>query len=543
MGPSLVLRILSTTRAGSPDIAGRGTEAGNPQFHAVWLEGNGPGEHHVWYARDLVGDGSGWQVVGLLTNTGRPTDAAWPRVSADLLHAGPFGSTAVNVAFLDRMQGAVLYLRSTDSGSAFSATGSGPAGPPALINDPAVGDATGPLAFDTGGAGRPWHGLLWYEDQAPGPVLLTDAQFQTEPSTADPGWNEPDLLVEGAGPGIDNTLALSVHTLGPGGRTPMFLVSMDGFGGFADLFYRGGLLDLAATPSIDLDTFPFPAVRPTDPVASTKIQLTACSWDEVTGDCVGNRTAGRAARPAVDEADGNLFLAWVDDRSGGPEIWFKRTDRTAGCLTAGLTAACSSWDSSRITVEWSPIPECCACLDVEKMERYLVHYGTDPVGPYDNAASPLVVVDDGNLPDPVTLEIDGLALDTLYSVIVVPEDEARNLYPPDFDPFTDGDLPPPCNEESVTTPAYCRCLHRKVSPAQDTTGLFMARDADTDIAFTGTERTDPYGPCPFPPGERDPEPVLDLDSYVLVFYQMQGPDIRHLRVTKDIPAGTVRIHF
>jgi hypothetical protein len=83
------------------------------------------------------------------------------------------------------------------------------------------------------------------------------------------------------------------------------------------------------------------------------------------------RAGGRAWAPVADALGNDVALAFVDDRTGSPEIWFKRSDSTAP--GAGLTltpAACGP--PPRIQVDWTPAPCDIAQVDVE--------VGTSPGG-------------------------------------------------------------------------------------------------------------------------------------------------------------------
>jgi len=729
---------LSDREAGSPDIIGDATmEPGQLHFHAVWRQSTPGGQWEVHHARDLVGAGAAWEARGSLTDAAGRPGVVHPAVSMDLLVDGPPGISSVNVAFVDPGAGEVLWLRSADSGTNFSATGDGAPGPPAIVNDPASGQAAGLLALDSGRvASHPdlWHGLFWYEMRGPELHLLMDGQYQVGAAVTDPSWQDPDPPVGLAGREEDGP-ALAVTE---GGESIEFPGAPPGFGaartvaiwtdaspGGHDLYYRAGLMDAARSGPIDLDAIPFLARRPQDPAASTNQQLTGCSWDEGSWTCVPDRPAGRAVRAAMDEDHRDVYLAWVDDRNGQPELWFKRTDDVATQPFVTLSGSCPTPDTRRITASWSPSR--CASPFHEKVALYPVYYGTDPGGPYLNAASPIVVEDDGSLPDPVEVDIDGLDAGVPYFVIVVAEDEARNIHPNDFDPLADG-VVSPSNEEFFTTPTDCdapcadfsfgsdltvtpgdcrvdiewdpaqgespvlyevqkgapivsglsgtswtdtdaewgaslrymvqaqdscadptprlgfsrmsaavfvsdltppqvgtpthaavrpctlevdaavtdscsgpgpadilrdgvevavgaqlpyevpvpltgpysirvrgydragnsalseeavvdvpgcggRCLYRKACPTQDTTGAFTGRDPGTGVAFAGPDGTDPHGSCPFLPDDADPEPVLEPGSPVLIFYQVEGTDIRRLRITKDVAAGTVRIQF
>jgi len=309
---------LSDQPAASPDIVGTFTaEAGVLHFHSLWRQSTPTHQWEVRYARDLAGDGSGWEDRGPLTDAAARPEVSYPRVSADLLYEGPGPTSSVNVVFVDPAAGEVLYLRSADSGTNFSASGEAAPGPPAVINDASTGRAVGPMALDSGiRGGYPlWHGALWYEERDAQMLLLVDGQYQTGPDTAASPWRDPDLSVDLLDPGGDVGPAISVSPGGSGpwraqfGPARMFLVWTDSSSGGYDLFYRGGVLDAVAPDPIDLDASLFWAARPTDPTVSTNLQLTACSWDEGTGDCIPDRATGGARRAAIDEETGSVFLA------------------------------------------------------------------------------------------------------------------------------------------------------------------------------------------------------------------------------------------
>jgi hypothetical protein len=101
------------------------------------------------------------------------------------------------------------------------------------------------------------------------------------------------------------------------------------------------------------------------------------------------------------------------------------------------------------------------------------------------------------------------------------------------------------SEEAMADVPGCggRCLYRKALATQDTTGAFTDRDPTTDVAFAGPDGTDPHGTCPFLPDGADPEQVLQPGSPVLIFYQVEGADIRRLRVSKDVAAQTVTVSY
>lgn len=107
------------------------------------------------------------------------------------------------------------------------------------------------------------------------------------------------------------------------------------------------------------------------PLAAARPHLVGgCDPFQVTG-LSPARGAGRASSPVADALGNDVALAFVDDRAGSAEIWFKRSDSTAP--GAGLTltpAACGP--PPRIQVDWTPMPCDIARIDVE--------VGTSPGG-------------------------------------------------------------------------------------------------------------------------------------------------------------------
>jgi len=293
-------------------------------------------------------------------------------------------------------------------------------------------------------------------------------------------------------------------------------------------------------------------VRSNDPTVSTKLLLTGCAYQESTGDCVSMGLSGTPTLASMDEYGTDAYLAWVDDRSGNQEVWFKRTDRQVLMGTVSLQVSCPTPDTRTVTAQWRRPATCSnAVREPEKLVRYRIYYGTVQGGPYintdldgTNPAIPDTIVVDatGLLPDPVQADIAGLAPGVTYYVIVVPEDEARNLYPQDFDP-TKGRADTPLNESSVTTApsGSCRSLYRAVSMALSTQGLFISPPAANDISLASPFDV-PYD-SPTWNGMSDREQVLSPGSYALVFYQIEGADVTKLRVIKNRPGLTVQLSY
>jgi len=458
--------------ADAPDLVGEGGS-----FHGVWHRTAPGGEQGIRYTRGVYVEVPGevtWGAAKNLPQVGDVSDAMGrPRVGMDR-------EENLGVAFPDRARGAVLYLRSTDSGETFSATGEQTPSGPAVVNVPVPGRLAGPLALDTGwgsdwpggGQSRPyrphWHGLSWYQDLAVPVDIRFDAQFLREATVADPPWG-PDLSVGAGGAGREEGLALSVLDGGGAGEpAPVFLFWTEPVGAATEILSRAGTLEADGALPIDLDAYPFPPTRPTDPALSTNLALTACAYEEATGGCLSSRAAGSARRAVSDEEEGDVFAAWIDDRSGTASVWFKRTDREVEPPEPVVQAFCPTPDTRAAAVSFRQLKPYRYDRDrnqmvPEKVIRYLVYYGRDPGGPYENTdrdgsdpgvPDTIFLTADAGLPDPAWADITGLETGATYYVIVVPEDEAHNLYPPDFDPLADRPDSPD-NEAGYTTPVVC----------------------------------------------------------------------------------------
>jgi len=547
---------LSDAGASQPDAAAVSSRGLAPaaHVHAVWRQTSPTGEWDVLHARDLIGDGSGWELTGALPRAPfGGFDAASPRLTVDLV--GDDTASSVNVAWLDRSTGQVLFVRSTNSGTSFSATGDAAPSEPAVVS--AGPGVEGLLALDSGtslpGTAALWHGALWLQDRGPLIVLAADAQRQVAPTATDPPWG-PDASPDGAGISDESGLATAVLPGGAGGDPAPVLAFWGDPSG--EIAAQGGRLEQGAATPVDFSLPAFAALRPGDPTVSAREPLTACAVDDAVGACVATRTAGRALRPAVADGAGVVFLAFLDDRRGPLEPWWKRTDRSVAAVAAATSADCSAAVPGRaqITVSFSPVADCRSAFGPdEHLRRYLVYYGSDPGGPFENTdltgADPfvpdtIVIEDDGLLPVPVDITIDDLDLATRYAVIVVPEDEARNLAPPGFDPLLDGAAPWPGEAAVMTPPCDVPgpCLYRTSSASLDFTGLFRSpRDPVTDVAFTPPADL-PYL-CPFDAGNADPDPVLAPGAPALVLYQVEGSDVTGLRVAKDEALASVRLSW
>jgi hypothetical protein len=459
---------LSDGDGDSPDVEGVANPAsGRTEFHAVWHQIAPTDEEWILHARDLAGDGSAWEAGRPLpTSAGLFVRQAGPRVSLDLFSGAT--DAAVNVAWSVPEFNQVLYARSVDSGTTFSATGESPEGPPATVAQAGLGLA-GPVAIDSGasadGTEPPWHGVAMFQDRGPAALVVADAQHQEGPALPGPAW-DVDPVLSDAGSFRDDGLATSVLPGGPAGEPQPWwsFWTAPVFGGGREIVARGAVLDSDAAVPVDVDSPAFPPVRPDDPTVSATGTLTNCRTEPGLGECVSERISGSARAPATADDGTDVYLAWLDDRDGQPTVWFKRTDRSVAPPSPSLTTSCPAPDERRITVGFDQLPRCSSPSPVpETMGHYLVYYGTTAGGPYENtdldASDPavpdtIVLMDDGTLTDPVTVDIDGLAAGTQYFVIVVPEDRAANTYPADFDPLAARGASPE-NEASITTPVTC----------------------------------------------------------------------------------------
>lgn len=445
--------------ASRPDITwGRG------HFHAAWEDVRaGGGQSDIYHARDLVGEGgAGWVDERNLTpGAAAPRVAREPVIGTDnlalpeLVPCDPPCST-VNVVFVDTADGSAHYLRSIDSGTTFSADGSAPPTPPATISDagsvarrPALDSASNPwISF-----GPTWHFVAWADFRSgdPAPTVMLDAGHHRDSQTLDVPWLAPDLQLAPTTDAGDGGPAVSLHyNFDP--ELPAYVFWADSRLGARELFYRGGRMR-ATGP--DMSVFPIPALRDLDPRVSADTLLSACEVDEATLDCASSRAAGDASSPASLEDFDQVYVAWADSRDGASNIYFKRTDRQVRLDDIVLVPRCVSPSATELVVSFAPPRSCTDAFPTpERVRRYLVYHGTDPGGPYANAAAPIDVRHEDITGLRAEIVIGGLAPATTYTVVVVPEDEARNLLPPDFDPTRDApDLH--YNEREATTPDPC----------------------------------------------------------------------------------------
>jgi hypothetical protein len=88
-----------------------------------------------------------------------------------------------------------------------------------------------------------------------------------------------------------------------------------------------------------------------------------------------------------------------------------------------------------------------------------------------------------------------------------------------------------------------RCLYTDYVYAEfrDAWKALGPRSAD-DLAL---HRSWPLDPCPFPGGDTDPNGSLYyfFPSHRIQFYQVEGADIRDLRVVKDTDAAVMNVRI
>ncbi|MFC2172682.1 hypothetical protein ACFLU6_08630 [Acidobacteriota bacterium] len=453
--------------ATKPDITGDALSGVFTHFYVVWQDDRFDSTTEIFFARDRSGIGN-WEPEKILTSNVPDQHFFFdPTVSIDFFNLeNPPDNSCVNVAYHDNTD--IYYLRSIDSGTVFSPTGAAPDAPALPMSEQRTGRLTRRPSVESGyspfGTSLPlWQGIIWesWPQAQDASDIIFDAQYNDAPTNAAPPWDTdliPSSLIDVpvGGP------ALSIQTGGSGRGSPSFLFFEQPGANTSEIFYRGGVLD----PAIgrDIDTFPFPPQRSFDPSASQNFQLTYCDFDDATGDCLAARQpviGGTGRSVASDENSQNVWVVWVDNRSGQDAVWFKRTDRQVSFSQVGLTTECISVSEAKITASFTPVRTCTSQSPAhEKIIRYFVYLGIDEAGPYINTdltgtdpsvPDTIIIDDNGSLPDPVTVEITGLDPQTTYYVIVVPEDEARNVFPSSFDPEADGATSPQ-NESSITTP-------------------------------------------------------------------------------------------
>jgi hypothetical protein len=429
----------------------------------VWQRISPSGGTSVELASNLLfGSVLGWTGPGrdLTAEIGGP--GYTPDVAADTLGTPPDSASSVTVFYVDPNSGELKMSRNEKNGD--------PGGWNTV--DLGISTANPPLApvADSSSAdffeAAAWTGALWEQD-GQGTLWLDAAQW-TDSFIRAPDFDfSADEPVSAPFTVVDER-ALAVCSP-PGAEQPSplwtFWSGLEAPPALPEVFARGGLLNpLPPARPRDLDAYPFEPRRtaPPDPVASAAGPFSLCAWDETTGDCL------REIRPApsiegareVSAADGGVppFFAvvFIDDRSGERQVVLKMTDDAVEVPTlTSVTSSCQGLLTARADVSFDRLAECPAGhpVQAEWMTRYLVYYGTaGAAGPF---GGPTVIDSIGLPPGPVTTPVTGLSAGATYTFVVVGEDEARNLNPPDFNPAGNTNEPAGVQFATVTTPP-CR---------------------------------------------------------------------------------------
>ena len=529
--------------ADHPDIC----QASTPQFghfHAAWREDSGSGGR-IRYAHDLVAlGGAGWTTDP--TRTIAPVDPAAadldPAIACDIATdpdpssgSATVDRSAATIAFVEwgpTDDTRVLGLRSVDNGMTFSPAGLRADAPAAPISDPSAGPGT-PIrhpALDSATncfrtADPAWL-MMACDDARVAPGLVRcDGRYMGSPAGPSPDWQDPDEDVTTMSSSGDGEPAVTLSFQGDR-PTPAWIAWQDSRFGAREIAYRAGVLDRSAPDVIDFSSFPIAPVRPLDPAASRDFQLSHCVLDPATFQCPTTRAIGDAVDVELDANEFGTYAVWSDSRDGNREIYFKRTDRAVRSQPPRLTAGCGPSGDAWVDVEFDLLDTCTASLQSEKMGRYLIYYGTNPGGPFLNAAAPMEVIHDLAGPSPVTRRIAGLLPGTTYQVIVVPEDQARNVSPASFDPMADVAAAHP-NEAAIVTPIPCvpvdPCLWRSdvtsVDPHVPARGsVYLSPPNAEDISLQG-----PSHQCPFATGDLEIDAGALTNGIPLVLYQVNRP--------------------
>jgi hypothetical protein len=443
----------------------------------------------------------------------------------------------------------LVSLSSTDSGATFSPTGARADAPAE-----AVSDATSPVeivarpsidaAFNSFTTSEPaWVATAWEIFGSGGGIpIQCDARFLEEPALPSPDWRVPDVAVSSA-PGAtegDTSIALTTAFNQP---VPAWLAWESSAQAPSEISYRGGMLERSAADVIDFARFPYAAARALDPAVSEDFQLTHCAFEPATFDCIPARTAGVALDIELDANEFATYAVWSDTRDGQAEIYLKRTDRSVFNTPPRLSTGCGPLGDAWIDVAMDQVVTCPRPFAGERMTRYLVFHGTDPGGPYANAASPIELMHDPALGPTLTVRITGLPPGTLQQVVVVPEDEARNVSPPAFDPTEDGPVAHQ-NEASIVTADPCVaaqiCLWRfdvtslrPHAPARE--DVYLVPPSPEDVHLQGVAHQ-----CPFGDGDLERDGNAATNGVPLLLYQVNRP-IDTLRLARS--GATIRFRF
>ena len=237
-----------------------------------------------------------------------------------------------------------------------------------------------------------------------------------------------------------------------------------------------------------------------------------------SGGILQNRSTSRPTTiitaPTSDDARPNPSSTTVSSEK-------RASHSSVGTARAGLTpreVSCSRYSTHASSTNW----------------RESAATSQDPAGP---------IVVPASDPAPVpTRRISGLLSGTTYHVIVVPEDEARNVNPPAFDPS--GTFP--AQEVTVTTPADCgpppTCLWRSdlasVRPhVPDRGAVYLVPPSGDDVHLQGAAYQ-----CPIASGDLEPDANALDNGVPLSLYQVNvAPGAGVLMLSRQ--GRTIRFTF
>lgn len=571
LGPGIIASAQYVTLGGGgavasqPDIAAIG-HRNFQHFHATWTESS-PLGLVIRHGRDLTGRGLGWRADPPRSVAAAGPLEPWvgsPRIAADLsTDPDPLSGIAtlnrsgVSIAFVrtrsvgPATETEIMGLRSVDSGTTFSPSGERadlPAEPISDVLDADDGSGVR-IALDAGGrelltSDTTWVTGGWSTGRGAAPPSLgCDRRHVASPASPVPDWLAPgDLDLGVASIPADGAPSVAVlHRLVSSAWTAW----QDGRFGAGEIVVRAGMLDAAASSPLDLSALPFPPVRAGDPSSSLDVLLTSCIVDDAAiASCLPARAAGEAGSVSLTADRANVFAVWSDTRDGNAEIYFKRTDTffVAPALRPILVAGCDPDGTAHVDVTFALEPSCPVPFGRERVLRYLIHWRSDPAGGYDSVLAPLVVPHAGEPGPLVTRRISGLAPDTAWLVVVVPEDEARNIFPADFDPSR-APATTPVTEAEIVTPSCVAagpCLWRAnvtlLSPhVPPRPAVYLVPPTPDDIHLQG-----PSLACPFVSGDLEPD-VSALDNGVPLSLYQVSLTVSTLRLAKS--ARTIRFTF
>lgn len=542
-----------------PDIAAAGTmDFGH--FHATWAETTLLGSV-IQYAHDLTARGGiGWRLDPIKT-VGMPSPAVEPllerpRITADLLTDPDPDSgnstrdrSAPSIVYVRHrnagpaMIAEIVGLRSVDSGVTFSPDGSRADAPAAPLSEPMSGGLDADVrpaldaAFSSFSTEEPaWISAAWSAER-PGdmPLLACDERRLQAPASPLPDWRPGSDEVLGLPHPDGGAPSLAVQHQFGAQPAPQWIAWHDARSGIREIVSRAGILDEIATPPFDASLYPIAPARPLDTAVSADVQLSHCAVDEATLLCPTTRMVGMASDPSIDANEMGVFMAWSDTRDGNAEIYFKRVDTFVSANAPLLSTGCDPSGTAHVDVTFTLNPSCPTPFAGERMLRYLIYWRDDASGGYANAASPLIVMAADEPGPTATRRITGLSTGTSWRVIVVPEDEARNVFPLDFDPSAAPSFVP-FNEQAIVTADPCvvvpPCLWRS-----DVTSLSPHVPARADVYLVPPSAEDIHlegasYECPFASGDLEPDATALDNGVPLSLYQVNRP-FGSLRLAKS----------